>query len=294
MADTINNTNDDLATTTTGSAHGEEPATKHDVTEGGVLGAVGGAVVGMLAGGPIGAVIGAVAGGAASAGAVGVVDKHDHDYDRTVGTDGTHTSVTGLPTDGSSSSTAHNSGVISAAPTGAYTDTTSTGVIGTTTGNAEVLGTAPASYNSNLAQNTGTISSGTTAIDGETVIPIVEEELVVGKRETQSGGAHIRTGVIETPVEQSVSLHEEHVTVQRQAVNQPVTDTATAFQEKSFEVTETAEVPVVAKSARVVEEVVVGKTATDRVETVHDTVRRTDVEVDDLTPDNLKTGDIKR
>ena len=61
-----------------------EPATKHDVTEGGVLGAVGGAIVGGLAGGPVGAVIGAIAGGAASAGAVDVVDKHDHDYDRTV------------------------------------------------------------------------------------------------------------------------------------------------------------------------------------------------------------------
>ncbi len=281
MADTINNTNDDL-NRTTDTAHGTEPATSHDVTEGGVLGAVGGAVVGMLAGGPIGAVIGAVAGGIASAGAVGVVDKHDHDYDRTVGTDGTHTSVTGLPTDGG---TAHNTGVISAAPTTGYADTTTT--------NTGVIGTAPASYNSNLAQNTGTTLSGTTATGGETVIPIVEEELVVGKREVQSGGAHIRTGVIETPVEQSVNLHEEHVTVQRQAVNQPVTDAATAFQDKSFEVTETAEVPVVAKSARVVEEVVVGKAATDRVETVHDTVRRTDVEVDELTADNFKTGDIK-
>lgn len=60
-----------------------EPATRHDVAEGGVLGAVGGAVVGMLAGGPVGAVIGAVVGGAASAGAVDVVDKHDHDYERT-------------------------------------------------------------------------------------------------------------------------------------------------------------------------------------------------------------------
>ncbi|MBV9849083.1 MAG: hypothetical protein JO250_05275 [Armatimonadetes bacterium] len=61
-----------------------EPATKHDVKEGGGIGAVGGAVVGGLAGGPVGAVVGAVAGGAASAGAVDVVDKHDHDYDTTV------------------------------------------------------------------------------------------------------------------------------------------------------------------------------------------------------------------
>ena len=273
MAERTNTTDDDLTTTTTNSAHGAEPATSHDVTEGGVLGAVGGAIVGGLAGGPIGAIIGAVAGGLASAGAVDVVDKHDHDYDRTVGTAGAHNSVTGLPTDGG---TTRNTG---------YTDTTpaNTTVIGTTTGNAEVLGTAPTSYNSNLSQNTGT-----TAVDGETVIPIVEEELVVGKREVQSGGAHIRTGVIETPVQETVNLREEHVTVDRQRVNQPVSDLGTAFQEKSFEVTETAEVPVVAKTARVVEEVVVGKTATDRTETVRDTVRRTDVEVDDLTTDKTK------
>ena len=69
-----------------------EPATKHDVTEGGVIGAVGGAIVGGIAGGPLaplGAVIGAVVGGVASAGAVDVVDKHDHDYNRTVAGTGT-------------------------------------------------------------------------------------------------------------------------------------------------------------------------------------------------------------
>ena len=53
-----------------------------------------------------------------------------------------------------------------------------------------------------------------------------------------------------------------------------------AFQEGVIEMQETSEVPVVAKTARVVEEVVVGKTATDRTETVRDTVKRTDVQVD--------------
>ena len=72
-----------------------EPATKHDVTEGGTIGAVGGAIVGALAGGPVGAIIGAVAGGAASAGAVDVVDKHDNDYDRTVGNSAAGTGAVG-------------------------------------------------------------------------------------------------------------------------------------------------------------------------------------------------------
>lgn len=62
----------------------KEPATAHDINEGGAIGAVGGAIVGGLAGGPVGAVIGAIAGGVVSAGAVDVVDKHDNDYERTV------------------------------------------------------------------------------------------------------------------------------------------------------------------------------------------------------------------
>ena len=66
-------------------AQDTEPATRHDVTDGGVIGAVGGASVGGFAGGPLGAVRGAVVGGAASAVAVDVVDRHDHDIDRTPG-----------------------------------------------------------------------------------------------------------------------------------------------------------------------------------------------------------------
>ena len=42
----------------------------------------------------------------------------------------------------------------------------------------------------------------------------------------------------------------------------------------------TGQVPVISKSARVVEEVVVGKKATDRTETVRDTLRRTEVDVE--------------
>lgn len=61
-----------------------EPATSHDVVEGGAIGVVGGAIVGGLAGGLAGAVIGAVAGGIASAAGVAAVDRHDHDYARTV------------------------------------------------------------------------------------------------------------------------------------------------------------------------------------------------------------------
>ena len=147
--------------------------------------------------------------------------------------------------------------------------------------------TAPAYTQEDITRERGLYGGGTT---GETVIPVVEEELAVGKRQVQSGGARVHTFVTETPVSEQVTLHEEHVTVERHAVDRAATGADTTFKEGTIELTETAEVPVIAKEARVVEEVVVGKTATDRVETVQDTVRRTDVEVEEIPGATTTTG----
>ena len=70
-------------------------------------------------------------------------------------------------------------------------------------------------------------------------IPVVEEQLAVGKREVQRGGARIHTFVTERPVEESVSLHEEHVSVERRPVDRAATDAD--FQNKDITMTETAE-----------------------------------------------------
>jgi uncharacterized protein (TIGR02271 family) len=137
----------------------------------------------------------------------------------------------------------------------------------------------------------GTIQSGSMQRDmGEqlndqrtTAIPVVQEELKVGKREVQRGGVRVFSRVVETPVNESVSLREEHVNVERRPVDQPIStaDTA-AFKEQSIELRERAEEAVVQKSARVVEEVVVGKEATQRQENITDTVRHTEVQVEQL------------
>ncbi len=131
-----------------------------------------------------------------------------------------------------------------------------------------------------------------TVAAGETVaLPIVEEELQVGKREVQRGGVRVYTHVTSTPVEESINLHEEHVTVDRRPVDRAVSPTdMAAFREGSMELRETAEEAVVSKQARVVEEVVIGKQATDRTETVRDTVRRTDVDVEQLDTNYNNTG----
>ena len=126
--------------------------------------------------------------------------------------------------------------------------------------------------------------------EGETVLPVVAEELEVGKREVQRGGVRVYTHVTEQPVQEQVNLREEHVNVERRPVDRPIAaGDAAAFQEGKIEVREMAEEAVIAKEARVVEEVVVGKQVTDRTQVVQDTVRRTDVEVESL-PGSQHTG----
>jgi uncharacterized protein (TIGR02271 family) len=114
-------------------------------------------------------------------------------------------------------------------------------------------------------------------------VPVIQEELQVGKREVQRGGVRIFQHVTETPVQETVHLREEHVSVERHPVDQPASaaDMA-ALKEGSFEIREKSEEAVVGKTARVVEEVVVGKNVTERDQTISDTVRRSDVEVENL------------
>jgi len=116
-------------------------------------------------------------------------------------------------------------------------------------------------------------------------IPVVQEELKVGKREVQRGGVRVFSRVVETPVDQTIGLREEHVNVERRPVDQPISSADAAFKEQSIELRETAEEAVVQKSARVVEEVLVGKEVSQRQEQIHDTVRHTEVQVENLAGD---------
>ena len=127
--------------------------------------------------------------------------------------------------------------------------------------------------------------------DDPATIPVTEEHMVVGKRAVEGGRVRVYGRVSEKPVEESVRLREERVHVERRAVDRPATDKDRA-DNVMIEITEMREEPVVGKQERVVEEIVVGKTAEERTETVRDTVRRKDVEVertdtahDNRTPD---------
>jgi stress response protein YsnF len=82
-------------------------------------------------------------------------------------------------------------------------------------------------------------------------------------------------------VQEQVTLREEHVDIERRPVDRPLSDADRAFQERTIEAEERREEAVISKEARVVEEVVVRKEADQRTETISDTVRKTEVDVED-------------
>ena len=126
-------------------------------------------------------------------------------------------------------------------------------------------------------------------------VPVVQEDLQVGKRTVNVGGLRVIKRMSEKPVSEIVKLREEHATIERRPVDRVATEADfTNFKEGTFEVRETAEEAVIAKTARVVEEVVVGKTTTERSETVSDSLRRTDVSVEKLPGETASAAEIRR
>jgi len=118
---------------------------------------------------------------------------------------------------------------------------------------------------------------------GETVQE-VEEELSVGKRKVATGGVRVTTRVSEQPVEESVSLREERVEAERKPASRKLSpeEAKAAFEEKTVEMLGTSEQAEVGKQARVVGEVALGKQVEEREKTVKDTVRRSEVEVEEV------------
>ena len=125
-------------------------------------------------------------------------------------------------------------------------------------------------------------TTGQASVGDSDTIKVMEERLRVGKREVATGGVKIRSYIVERPVEEQVRLHEEHVEVQRRPVDRPAdqADLNAAFKERTIEARATSEEAVVSKDARVVEEIGLRKEATDRTETIRDTVRKTEVEIE--------------
>ncbi|AHM63588.1 hypothetical protein D770_26725 [Flammeovirgaceae bacterium 311] len=135
-------------------------------------------------------------------------------------------------------------------------------------------------------------ASGHTNTTGDRTIPVIEEEMQIGKREVETGSTRIRSRIIERPVEEHLRLREEHISVDRRPVNRPANDAdMNAFKDTTIEAREHAEVPIVNKQARVVEEVNVHKEVSEHDEAIRDTVRKQEVDVDKINPDKDRNKD---
>ncbi len=164
-------------------------------------------------------------------------------------------------------------------------DATEAGAIG-----ASGLTSAPA---------TGVAGVGATGLGGKAVgtegaesstLQLAEEFLNVGKRAVRGGTTRIRRYTIEKPVEENVSLHSERIVLDRRPVTDGRVLANTDFTDKTISMTEMNEEAVVAKTARVVEEIGLHREATDRVETVRETLRKDDVKVEQVpTTERLET-----
>ncbi len=128
-------------------------------------------------------------------------------------------------------------------------------------------------------------------VDGGQTLQSIEEQLKIGKQTVQRGRVRIHRSTSERPVEEQVALHDERVRVERKPVDRAATeaDLSGAFEDRHIELTETTEEAVVAKTARVVEEVRLRTDATDRVETVHDTVRSTEFDIEKMDDKSAPT-----
>lgn len=148
---------------------------------------------------------------------------------------------------------------------------------------AKAVGTAAASVAAKVPAAASVPTGGQ-----DEVLRLAEETLNVGKRQVEAGMTRVRRFVTERPVEAQVSLHEEHAEVARRAISDPGYIKDIDWSDRTIEVRETKEQAVVNKSARIAEEVVIHKSGSDRVETVKDTVRRQQAEVERVDTDGKK------
>src|SRR4051812_44203292 len=112
------------------------------------------------------------------------------------------------------------------------------------------------------------------------VIPVVKEELEVGKRATEQR-VRVKSYVIEHPVEKQVTVRDERVEIEHRPISR--TGDLRMPQERTIEVVERHEEPFAEKRMTGNEEIVVRKEVVEHPETVRGTVRETKVDVEEET-----------
>jgi uncharacterized protein (TIGR02271 family) len=129
----------------------------------------------------------------------------------------------------------------------------------------------------------GTVGHDTSGPTTDDAMTLSEERLSVGTRQTEAGRARLRKYVVTENVTQTVPVSHEEVRLERE----PITDAnigdaldGPAISEEEHEVVLHAETPVVAKEAVPVERVRLDKTTVTEQETVTDSVRKEEIELE--------------
>jgi len=187
-------------------------------------------------------------------------------------------------------------------PTGDYATTTTTGGyvadVGSTSGTVsdDVMrsdagvadyDTTAASYDTTTA-TTGRVEAGETLR-----VPVHEEELSATKTQRQIGQVRVEKDVVAEEKALEVPVTEERVRVERRVVDRPVGADEGTFEEGTIEVPIRGEDVHLQKTARVAEEIEIGKEAVQRTEQVAGTVRREEVRVTedaDATVDSARSS----
>jgi uncharacterized protein (TIGR02271 family) len=204
--------------------------------------------------------------------------------------------VPGTLDDKTTAGKAAASDLINDAGTTGVTGTNATGVTGTNTG---VTGSSVTGATGSAAAGFASTGAAVTGSDNREALKLAEEEVAIGKRQVSDGVVRLRRYTVEDEVAEDVSLFEQHADVFRTAVDEPAYLSDVDWSEKTIEVEESHEVPTVSKTARIKEEVGVRNETSERVETVKDTVRRQEVEVEQtgatgLEKDRLGTTGLEK
>jgi uncharacterized protein (TIGR02271 family) len=113
-------------------------------------------------------------------------------------------------------------------------------------------------------------------------IQLKEEEVKLGKREVEAGGVRLRKVIRTETINQPVELKREELVIERVPANTPA-GAGESFQNEDVYIPLKREEPVVEKTARVTEEVRVGKKVETERRQMSEQVRKEDIEVDRRT-----------
>ena len=179
-----------------------------------------------------------------------------------------------------------------------YTDTTRGTDAGYTDTTAGTAGFADTTVDTDTDTNRhGTVGHDTSGPTTDDAMTRSEEQLRVGTERVQTGKARLRKYVVTEDVTTTVPVSREEVRIERE----PITDgnvgealSGPAISEEEHEVVLHAERPVVAKEAVPVERVRLDvDTVTDQ-ETVSDTVRKEQIDTDDVATTGRGVTDTDR